>query len=337
MLDERWSEDVEEIGTALRRVLNAESSPERVREAESKPDGLDVDLIHQLRHFGLFELDGTPELFARVAYELGRSLAPVAFVETMPMLALAGRQDVAFCPDRLAPAGARAVAVVRNGEVYLEPLEGVARRTAAGDLVVEHQGSPASEHIGGVDLADRLTRYAALVEGARMVGAGQALLAYGCEYVGGREQFGKPIGAYQGVAHRLARVAGELDAAELLIRKSAFSALAEVGGDGAPSPIFARMARAKALEAARFVATNVHQVFGGNGFAMEYDVQLYSRRLRSWAQRGPRIGAQLAEIGRLVLDPARRDALRLLWHYDSGMPLPRWAQEADVTCNKNAS
>ncbi|MFM0394924.1 acyl-CoA dehydrogenase family protein [Paraburkholderia phytofirmans] len=337
MLDERWSEDVEEIGTALRRLLSAECTPERVREAERTADGVDVGLTRQLQHFGLFELDGTPELFARVAYELGRCLAPVAFVETMPVLTLAGRQNVAFCPNRLAPAAARAVAVVRNGEVFLEPLEGLARKTAAGDFVVEHLDSSVSECIGGADLADRLERYAALVEAARMVGAGQALLAYGCEYVGGREQFGKPIGAYQGVAHRLARAAGELDAAELLVRKSAFSASAETGGDGAPAQTFAWMARAKSIEAARTVATNVHQVFGGNGFAMEYDVQLYSRRLRSWAQRGPKVGAQLAQLGRLVLDPARRDDLRLLWHYDTGMPLPRWARELDAPFNQTAS
>jgi hypothetical protein len=32
----------------------------------------------------------------------------------------------------------------------------------------------------------------------------------------------------------------------------------------------------------------------------------------------------------MVLDPARRDSLAMLWHYETGMQLPRWAQEADA-------
>jgi alkylation response protein AidB-like acyl-CoA dehydrogenase len=230
---------------------------------------------------------------------------------------------------RPVPAGAGQVAVLRDNGVWVEPVRGQPRRTAAGDFLVVHEPSGTGERLGDVALGDRLQRYAALTEAARLVGAGQALLRYGTAYVGERKQFGKVIGTYQGVAHRMARAAGDLDAAELLLRKAAFSATARAGGDGAPAPVFARMVRAKAVEAARACATHVHQVFGGNGFAMEYDVQLYSRRIRSWSLRGPRPGQDLVELARLVLDPTRRDAMRLLWHHDQGMPLPRWAAEAD--------
>ena len=41
MLDERWSDDAEQIGEALRKLLSAESTPERVRAAEAAPDGRD--------------------------------------------------------------------------------------------------------------------------------------------------------------------------------------------------------------------------------------------------------------------------------------------------------
>lgn len=329
MLDERWSADVEEIASALRRLLEKESSPERVRAAEARADKKDPDLEAQLERFGLTELSGSPELFSRIAYELGRSLACTGFVETMPILALLGRSGVALAHRGLAPAASAQVAVFRDSGVYVEPLVGQERETAAGDTLVEHEAAGECECVGGPELADRLARYANLVEAARMVGAGQALLSYVCDYAKERVQFGKIIGSYQGVAHRLARAAGQLDAAELLVRKSAFSALNEAGGDGAPAAAFALMVRAKAVEAARTVATEAHQVFGGNGFAMEYNVQLFSRRLRSWAQRGPRPGQQLAELGSMVLDPGRRDAIQLLWHYQTGMPLPRWAAQAD--------
>jgi hypothetical protein len=330
MLDERWSSEVEEIADVLAKMLRAESSSERIRKAEEEHRGIDADLDSQLHEFGLAALEGEPELFARVAFELGRALASTAYVETMPMLALAGRPGVSLGFSGPVPA-ANGLVAVRDGEtVRIEALNGTSRTSAAGDGLVFHQPTGEGEVIGDAALADRLQRFADLTDAARIVGAGQALLRYGVDYASQREQFGKPIGSYQGVAHRLAKAAGDLDAAELLVRKAAFAALEAHGGDGAPPQHFAIMVRAKAIQAGRFAATNVHQVFGGNGFALEYDVQLYSRRIRSWAMRGRRSEPDLAELGRMVLDPARRDSLAMLWHYETGMQLPRWAQEADA-------
>jgi hypothetical protein len=329
MLDERWSPEVEEVAAALRKVLDVESSILRVRAAEQNSCGYDAGLEDSLRAFGLDELQGDADLFARVAFELGRSLASTPLGDTLPVLALTGRAGVALAWGRPVPAALNRVAVRRADGVYVESLRGKPRLTTAGDALVEHEAAGPGEFLGEAALADRLDRYAALTEAARLVGAGQELLRLGTAYAGERRQFGKIIGTYQGVAHRLANAASRLDAAELLVRKTAFTARAEVGGDGAPATAFSMMVRSKAIEAARGVATDVHQVFGGNGFGVEYDVQLYSRRLRSWAMRAPRAGGDLAALGRLVLDPARRDALQLLWHFDKGMPLPRWAAEAD--------
>ena len=329
MLDERWSPEVEEIAEALRRILEVESSTERVRTAERDLRGYDRALDDELRSFGLDDLGGTAELLARIAYELGRSIACTPRVDTLPVLAMTGRAGIAIAWDRPVPADVRLVAVRRADGVHVEALRGEPRVTAAGDALVEHQAGGDSQFLGGPDLADRLDRFAALTEAARLVGAGQALLKLGTAYASERRQFGKIIGTYQGVAHRLANAAGRLDAAELLVRKAAFTALGDVGGDGAPARAFALMVRSKAIEAARAVAADVHQVYGGNGFSVEYDVQLYSRRLRSWSMRVPRRGSDLAMLGRLVLDAGQRDALRLLWHFDQGMPLPRWAAEAD--------
>jgi Acyl-CoA dehydrogenase, C-terminal domain len=222
-------------------------------------------------------------------------------------------------------------AVVKHDDgVYVEAVKGVPEKSAAGDYLVRYEPSGKGDKLGDVALVDRLERYAALVNSARIIGAGQELLQYGVNYAGEREQFGTLIGAYQGVAHRLANVAGALDAAELLVRKAAFSAMPEHGGDGAPMKHFAIMVWAKAASAGRFAATNVHQVFGGAGFSLEYNVQLYSRRIRSWAMRGPRTGQQLVDLARMALNTQSRDKMRMLWHFDKGMPLPRWAQEVDI-------
>lgn len=332
MLDERWSEDVEAVGTALRRLLDAEFPKERLREVERTQTGRDANLEQHLQAFGLEELEGDADMYARIAYELGRALVPTAHIDTMPVQALVGRSGVALAFAGTAPVGAQYAAVLRDQQVWVEPVDGLAQRTTADDYLVSqtHPSDP-GHYLGDVVLANRLERFSALLQAARLVGAAQALLAYGVAYANERQQFGKLIGSYQGVAHRLARASGDIDAAELLVRKAAFTALVAVGGDGAPEAAFAHMVRAKAIQAAREVATQVHQVFGGNGFAMEYDVQLYSRRIRSWALRGVRPSHDLAALGRLVLDPKRRDAMRLLWHYDVGMPLPRWAAQADAS------
>ena len=329
MIDERWDPEVEEIAEALAKMLAAESSPEAVRAAERDHQGVSPPLQLQIDAFGLDGLEGSPALFARIAMEFGRSLASVPFVETMPVLALTGQPGIAFGFRGLVPASlARAVVWGSNGATIVE-VGGAGRKTAAGDHLVEIDANAAGESLGDADLADRLKRYAALVNAARIVGAGQALLSYARDYVCEREQFGRPIGSFQAIGHRLANVVGELDAADLLVRKAAFAAEVENGGDGAPPAHFATMVWAKAVQAGRLAATDAHQVFGGNGFAMEYDVQLYSRRIRNWIMRGPRTSESLADFGRALLDPASRDAMTLLWQFETGVEIPRWAREAD--------
>ena len=336
MIDERWDSDVEEIATALRKMLSAESSSELVRRAEAEHGGISPELQSQIEAFGLDQLEGSAALFARVALELGRAIAPTAFVETMPVLALAGRPAVSYGFGNLVPASVPKVAVVSD-VVSAERLNGVARKTAAGDVLVAHQTGGEHEQIGGAELGDRIERYALLTNAARLVGASQALLEYTVGYAKEREQFGRPIGSFQAIRHRLANVVADVDAADLLLRKAAFAADPDNGGDGAPAGHFAIMVWAKAVQAARLTATNAHQVFGGNGFAMEYDVQLYSRRMRSWAMRGPRVDGLLSELGRMVLDPARRDEMRLVWQFERGIQIPRWAREADSQGVENVS
>lgn len=329
MIDERWDPEVEEIADALAKMLSAESRSEDVRAAEQYHDGASPGMGAHIEAFGLDQLEGSPALFARVAMEFGRSLAATPFVETMPLLALTGRPGIAYGFDGFAPASLAQAAVWRADGVHVVPVEGVGRKTSAGDRLVSLGAKAAGEVIGDAQLADRLDRYSSLVSAARIVGAGQALLEYAKAYVSEREQFGRPIGSFQAVGHRLTNVVGELDAADLLVRKAAFAAEPGNGGDGAPPSHFSAMVWAKAVQAGRVACTNAHQVFGGNGFAMEYDVQLYSRRIRNWAMRGPRTGEVLADFGRALLDPAQRDAMALIWQFDTGIDVPRWAREAD--------
>lgn len=173
----------------------------------------------------------------------------------------------------------------------------------------------------------RFDRLRWLLDAARLVGASEGLLAIGVDYAKQRQQFGRAIGAFQAVAHRLADAATAVDGAGLLVRKATW--IADQAPDRSPTWTFARMARWKAAQAGRLTATHVHQVMGGYGFAMEYDCQLFSRRIRRWSSRLGRPEDALEEIGRDVADADRRAEVQWLWHHEAGMPLPRWAVEAD--------
>jgi len=332
VLDERWSEDVEEVAAALTKLLSVECTPEVVRRAETSPSGLDDALETKLSEFGLQELDGRPEIFARAAYELGRFIVPTLAVECMPTLAILRQHPISLGFRDYVPASISRVAVRTEDGVCIDTLffEGKPIRSSGGDMLVKHRSTGIGSRAGDLAVADRLCRFSALTNAARLVGGSRGLLDYGVKYARERVQFGRPIGAYQGVAHRLANAATSVDAAELLLRKAAFLACVDVAGDGAPSRIFALMLSAKAVETARFVATTIHQIFGGYGFAMDYDVQLYSRRLRSWANREPRAGGSFAEIGRALINTDERGRTQHLWHHEAGIPLPRWAREKDI-------
>ena len=109
-----------------------------------------------------------------------------------------------------------------------------------------------------------------------LAGAADRLVAMSVAYARGRVQFDRPIGSFQAVQHRLADVAVGAQAARLMALRAA--SLADAGRlgerDGLRSWLFAG-------DAARAAAAAAHQVFGGYGFTVDHDVQLYSRRVKA--------------------------------------------------------
>lgn len=114
---------------------------------------------------------------------------------------------------------------------------------------------------------------------AMLVGAGAAACELAVDYVRDRHQFGAPIGSFQAVAHRLADVALDLEGARMLVRRSAWTADHDADRLGTA----AAMAFAKAAEAAQRAVSESLHFHGGYGFMLEYDVQLYFRRVKAWA------------------------------------------------------
>ena len=95
------------------------------------------------------------------------------------------------------------------------------------------------------------------------------------EYAKEREQFGKPLGAFQAIAHYLADAATNIEGGTILVYEAAWAR-----AEGKPTERLAPMAKLFMCQVYRDVTAMSLQVFGGVGFTVEYDAQLYFRRAK---------------------------------------------------------
>jgi isovaleryl-CoA dehydrogenase len=114
-----------------------------------------------------------------------------------------------------------------------------------------------------------------LIIAALILGVGQRAFDDVLTYVKERKQFGRPIGSFQVLKHRIADMATELECARLLV----YDVATKVDDD--PTVLFPReasMAKIKATEVAKHVALEGMQMMGGNGYSTEYDMERYVRQ-----------------------------------------------------------
>lgn len=107
------------------------------------------------------------------------------------------------------------------------------------------------------------------------LGMGQAALDYAVKYVKERVAFGRPIGQFQSVQHKLAVASKDLELARLITHKAAW-----LQSKNKPCHIEAGMAKLAASEAAVKATEVGMQVMGGYGYSMEYDMQRFYRDAR---------------------------------------------------------
>jgi alkylation response protein AidB-like acyl-CoA dehydrogenase len=296
------------------------ASPEQVRAAE--PLGFDEALWRRVHDMGVVamaidEASGgwaaSALDLALVAEEHGRSVAPVPIVEAQVAARLLARVGGERASRALAAAlaGDRLVTVAlhraREGLAALVPAAAVADDALVLDddrlLLVPLAGARTPvENLGSMPLADvRLDGGAggevlasgsvavaafeaalddvSFLTAAALVGIGGRALEIGVDYVSQRQAWGVPIGSFQAIAHRLADSATAVDGARLLAYEAAWA----MDEDPSRRAELAAMAFAFAYESARDATYRSLHFHGGYGFMMEYDVQLYYRRARAWA------------------------------------------------------
>ena len=244
--------------------------------------------------------------------EAGRTLVSGPLAETLVatrLLALLGGDQVADLLGRVL--GGEAVATLAFHDAAVQPVQWIAGGLVAeavvarlGDEIIlvsvpaearKAEENLASTPIEEIDLAahprvtlasgaEALTTFAGAVEewklliAAGLAGIGREALKLAAAYACERQQFGQPIGTFQGISHPLADLICEVDGGKFLVWK----AIRDIH-DAAPTAAAAVSLAAwwNAGACARTVAQALH-TFGGYGLTTEYDIFLFNLRAKAW-------------------------------------------------------
>ena len=136
-------------------------------------------------------------------------------------------------------------------------------------------GAPDAPAGTGWSAWQRTMHAGAILAAAQAVGGASYALETTVEYAKTRRQFDKALAEFQAISHYLADARTELDGARLLVCEAAWA-----HSTGRSTERLAPMAKLFACRTYRDITAMCQQVFGGIGFTVEYDIQLYFRRAK---------------------------------------------------------
>jgi alkylation response protein AidB-like acyl-CoA dehydrogenase len=134
-------------------------------------------------------------------------------------------------------------------------------------------GTPAL-FLGGAAAAAGVLDRAATALAAEMLGASARALDMSVAYARERQQFGRPIGSFQAVKHRLADALVDVEG----MRSNAYYAAWCIAAGEATGSLAASAAKAWCSDASARVMASALQVHGGIGFTWEHDLHLFVKR-----------------------------------------------------------
>ena len=247
--------------------VTALAVPERFGGIEAHP----VDLVVAFEQLGRWCVPGPVTESIAVAPVLmadddraeglasGELIATVALPPAVPRAVDAGAAGLVL----LACEGVVSDATPHASHASVDPSRRLYDVSASGD------GRPAD--------VPRAFEAGALATAAQLIGAGQAMLSAAVDYAKQRTQFGRLIGSYQAIKHKLADVHIALELARPLLYGAALSLATQV-------PETARdvsAAKVAAAEAATLAARNALQTHGAIGFTSEHDLSLWLLRVQA--------------------------------------------------------
>ncbi len=151
------------------------------------------------------------------------------------------------------------------------------------EVTFENVKVPAVNVLGqegkGWPIVERVTKVATVAACAYLVGLSQMDFDVTLNYAKERVQFGRPIGSFQAIQHKLADAVIDVDGSRFITYKAAWSLQ-----EGEPdADLMISMAKAWTSDASRRVVAHGQQIHGGIGFTKEYKIQLYFRR-QKWME-----------------------------------------------------
>ncbi len=150
------------------------------------------------------------------------------------------------------------------------------RASSTCELIFENCRVPKENVIGevgkGYKIAIETLNEGRIGIGAQMLGIAQGAYEATVNYVKSREQFGKPIGQFQGVQFQIAEMRTQLEAIRLFVYNAA--RLKDAGRDFVKEAAMAKLYASRTAEKICSVAVDL---FGGNGFTKEYPIEKFYR------------------------------------------------------------
>ena len=147
------------------------------------------------------------------------------------------------------------------------------------ELIFDQVSVPENYRVGnegdGFKIAMTALDSGRITIGAGALGVARAALEVARGHAQVREQFGKPIGEFQGVSFLLADMVVQLDAARLLVQRAAW-----MKDQGMAFSQEAAMAKLFATDMAMKVTTDAVQILGGSGYTQEFPVERYMREAK---------------------------------------------------------
>ncbi|RKQ71566.1 acyl-CoA dehydrogenase [Litorimonas taeanensis] len=150
----------------------------------------------------------------------------------------------------------------------------------AGRLVLNDVEVTADALLGEVDNGIEILKHVLgagrAVLSAELLGAGSRAFDDTVAYIKERKQFGKIIGEFQALQHRVSHLYSELE----LCRSAVFGALSAIDAGDESALQYAGMAKSKLGQVAKLAALEGVQMHGGVGMTDEYDIGLFLKRIR---------------------------------------------------------
>jgi alkylation response protein AidB-like acyl-CoA dehydrogenase len=332
-VDFAFSEEQEALRGAARDYLRRRFPAERVVELAESERGWDPATWKELADMGWLDPSLGLLEHAVLAEEAGSALLPAPWFSTValawPLLDDELREAVSAGERSATLAHMGSVSAsgdTLTGTVHLVPdlaiVTDVVVATADGfyvveatpDVVVPRSTTDRTRRLGELHLdgtrgrklpaeASALTdvrRRALALAACEAVGVAQRALDLAADYTKTRQQFGRVIGTYQGVSHRVANIFVSLQ----LARSLAYWAAWAVAEGDAQQDAAVSAAKAAATEGAVSACENAIQVHGGIGFTYEHVLHRYYKRAQ-WLEAFEGYGrVHRAAIARALFDAA---------------------------------